>query len=282
MIHKSGDNTMKVDLHIHTTFSDGKFTPEQVVKKANELKLYAIAITDHDTVDGILPAIIESKKYKGLEIIPGIELSTYHGDQEVHILGYYIDYGDLNLKNQLLELQQHRKKRLEKILAKLNNIDVNISINDVNKYSDGTSVGRPHIAQALIEKGYVSSIKEAFDKYLGKGRPAYVPRKKLTPFEAIKLIQNSNGIPVLAHPGLLEDDSIIYELINNGILGIEVIHKDHTQDDTNRYIKIALEHNLLLTGGSDSHGEEPLILGSLNIPLEYAIKLKKAAEILYR
>jgi len=270
---------MKVDLHIHTTFSDGLLKPEEVVKKAYELNLQAIAITDHDTVDGVLPAIIESRKYKGLEVIPGIELSTYHGDQEVHILGYYINYNDLALKKVLLDLQQNRKIRLEKILAKLNDINIKVDILDVYKFSKGASIGRPHIALAMMERGYVSSIKEAFEKYLGKGKTAYVPRRKLLPSDAIKLIIKSNGIPVLAHPGLLENDTIIPELINNGIMGIEVIHKEHMQDDISCYTKLAQENNLLLTGGSDSHGETPLLLGSLNIPLEYAIKLKEVAKL---
>jgi len=271
---------MKVDLHVHTTFSDGLLTPQQVVKKAFKLNLQVIAITDHDTVDGVLPALIEAKNYKRPEVIPGIELSTHWNDQEVHILGYYIDFEDINLKKQLLDLQQNRIKRLEIILAKLNDVDVQINYEDVFKYSRGTSVGRPHVALALIEKGYVSSIKEAFEKYLGKGRPAYVPRKKLTPFDAIKIIKKSNGIPVLAHPGLLENDSIISELISDGIMGIEVIHKDHSQGDTAYYTKLALENNLLLTGGSDSHGEDPLLLGTLNVPLEYAIKLKEAIKFI--
>jgi len=269
---------MKADLHVHTTCSDGLLTPEKVVKKAFEINLGAIAITDHDTIDGILPACVEAKKYKGLEVIPGIELSTYHQDQEVHILGYYINYDDFDLKCHLLDLQQSRKNRLEKILTKLNNLNVKIDLNDVYKHSQGASVGRPHIAQALVEKGYVSSIKEAFEKYLGKGKPAYVPREKITPFEAIKLIKKAKGVPVLAHPGLLEDDSIIPELINSGIMGIEVIHKDHTQEDTRYYTKLARERNLLLTGGSDSHGEEPLLLGALDISLEYATKLRETAK----
>ncbi|NLZ54042.1 MAG: phosphatase, partial [Thermoanaerobacteraceae bacterium] len=164
---------------------------------------------------------------------------------------------------------------LEKILIKLNNIGIQISIKDVYKKAQGSSLGRPHVALALIEKGYVNSIQEAFEKYLGKGRPAYVPREKLTPFDAIKIIKKSNGIPVLAHPGLLENDSIIPELISNGLMGIEVIHKDHTQTNTAHYTKLALENNLLLTGGSDSHGEVPLLLGTLDVPLEYVSKLRK-------
>lgn len=267
---------MKVDLHLHTTYSDGLLTPEEVVRKAVALGLQTIAITDHDTVDGILPAIVEVRKYKGFEVIPGIELSSHCNGQEVHILGYYIDYEDLNLQKILLDLQENRKKRLEKIIVKLNNMGINIDIKDVQKKALGSSLGRPHIALALMEKGHVSSTKEAFEKYLAKGRPAYVPRKKLTPFDAIKIIKESGGIPVLAHPGLLEDDSIIPELISNGLMGIEVIHKEHTEAQTAYYTNVALAKNLLLTGGSDSHGEEPLLLGTLNVPYEYVDKLKEA------
>lgn len=271
---------MKIDLHIHTTYSDGLLTPAQVIREAFRLNLKAIAITDHDTIDGISPALNEAEKYHGLEVIPGVELSTDLDGEEVHILGYYLNYNDLNLRTTLVSFQQERKARLEKIITKLNSIGVDISIKDVFVKSHGASLGRPHVALAMIEKGYAGSVQEAFEKYLNKGKPAYVPREKLTPLNAINIIKQSNGIPVLAHPGLLGDQSIINKILEYGIMGIEVIHSDHSPAQTAHYKKLALDNNLLLTGGSDSHGETPLLLGSLDVPLKYASKLKEAKKAL--
>ena len=178
---------MRADLHLHTTFSDGKLTPQQVVKEAWKL-------------DGVPLALDEAKKYSNLEVIPGIELSTDWGGQEIHILGYYIDYDDVNFKAVLSKLQQRRENRIEKIVEKLKDININISFYEVSKKSSGSSLGRPHVASVLIEKGYAASVKDAFSKYLGRGKPAYVPRGKLTPFDAIDMVKQSKGIPVLAHP----------------------------------------------------------------------------------
>ena len=166
---------MKVDLHIHTIYSDGLLTPEQVVKKAFELDLKAISITDHDTIDGISSAMNEVEKCPGLEVIPGIELSTDWGGDEIHILGYYLNYKDLDLRTRLSNFQQKRRIRVERIISKLQNMGIDVSIKDVK--SRGSSLGRPHVASALIRKGYATSVQEAFDKYLNKGKPAYVPRK---------------------------------------------------------------------------------------------------------
>lgn len=270
---------MCIDLHIHTIFSDGLLTPEQVVNKAIKLNLKAIAITDHDTVDGIRPALNEAKKYTEFEVVPGVELSTDWHSEEIHILGYYIDHNDLNLRTALVSFQQKRSERVEKIIAKLKNMGIDISIKDVYAKSKGTSLGRPHIALALVEKGYVGSVQEAFKNYLNKGKPAYVPKEKLTPFSAIDIIKQSSGIPVLAHPGLLEDSSIINELISYGIMGIEVVHKNHNKAQVDYFTKLALNNNLLLTGGSDSHGETPLLLGSFDIPLDYFYRLKEIKRI---
>lgn len=270
---------MYIDLHVHTTFSDGLLTPEQVVKMAIKLNLKAIAITDHDTVDGIRPALDEAKKYTGFEVVPGVELSTDWNNEEIHILGYYIDYNNSNLRTVLLSFQQKRRKRIEEIIAKLKNMGINISIEDVCAKSKGSSLGRPHIALVLVEKGYVGSVQEAFKNYLNKGKPAYVPKEKLTPFSAIDIIKQNSGIPVLAHPGLLEDNSIINELISYGIMGIEVVHKSHNKPQVAYYTKLALDNNLLLTGGSDSHGETPLLLGSFDIPLDYFYRLKEIKRI---
>lgn len=266
---------MYVDLHVHTTFSDGLLAPQQVVKKAFELKLKAVAITDHDTVKGIQPALDAAKSYKGIEVVPGIEFSTEYFGEEVHILGYYIDFCDKNLNEFLTDLQEGRKKRIYKIVSKLQSLRIDIFEDEVFAKSKGASIGRPHVAMVLCDKGYVNSIEEAFEKYLSKDAPAYVPKEKITPFYAVDLIYKKHGIPILAHPGLLKNKNIVSELISYGIKGIEVIHKDHTKEDIQLYAKLAKDNNLLLTGGSDSHGETPLLLGSFNVPVEYFYKLKE-------
>lgn len=266
---------MKVDLHIHTTFSDGRLTPSEVVKISHERGLKFIAITDHDTVDGIPEALDEERKLGSPEVIPGIEINTNYHDDEVHILGYFIDYEKSYLKQLLGELLKKRIERTRRIAEKLNQIGINISFEEIKLKAPGPAIGRPHVAMALIEKGYTCSIEDAFERYLNPGRPAYVERHKLSPFDAIDIIKKSDGIPVLAHPGLLHDKKIIDELIKGGIMGIEVYHKDHDKSLVAHYMKLAKENNLLMTGGSDSHGETPLLLGTLNIPVEFALKLKK-------
>ncbi|HHW02782.1 MAG TPA: PHP domain-containing protein [Thermoanaerobacterales bacterium] len=265
---------MKVDLHIHTTFSDGRLTPAEVVKISHEMGLRAIAITDHDTVEGIPYAIEESRKYKNIEVIPGIEINTYYSDQEVHILGYFIEYNNVELKKKLSDLLQKRIERTRKITEKLIQLGINITFEEIKSRAQGPSIGRPHVARALIDKGYANSIEDAFDKFLNPGRPAYVPRYKITPFDAVDIIKLSNGIPVLAHPGLLGKKQIINELIDYGIMGIEVYHKDHNMEQVKYYMNIASEKKLLMTGGSDSHGETPLLLGTLDIPREFVLELK--------
>jgi len=266
---------MGIDLHIHTKFSDGTLSPEQVVNKAIQLNLSAIAITDHDTTEGIYPALKKAKS-TSLEVIPGIELSTHYSEQEVHILGYYFDYQGAYINNILKKLQQKRVDRAKKIVEKLNQLGIEISYERVRTIASGPSIGRPHIAEAMIEKHYVNSMKEAFDKFIGEDAPAYVHRAKLTPFEAINIIKQANGIPVLAHPGLLKDQSIIYDLIDNGIMGLEVYHSKHDENQTEYYIKVASENGLLMTGGSDSHGEEPLLLGTISVPDKVLSELKKS------
>lgn len=265
---------MKIDLHIHTTFSDGKLTPAQIVQKSQAIGLKAIAITDHDTANGIPPAIDEANKYRNIEVVPGIEINTYYNGEEIHILGYYIDYDSAELKYILSDILKKRVERAVKIVEKLKQLGINISFNDISKKATGPSIGRPHIAQILIEKGYVESMEEAFEKFLNPGSPAYVPRYKLTPFYAIDLIKKSRGIPVLAHPGLLHSNQIIDELVDYGIMGIEVYHKDHTYVQVKALIDFATEKNLLMTGGSDCHGDYPLLLGTLDVPYEFLQRLK--------
>lgn len=257
---------MKFDLHVHTSFSDGKFSPKEVVNKSVEKGLNGIGITDHDTVSGIDSAIEESKKYKDFSIIPGIEFSSIYLDEEVHILGYFIDYNDDELLKATEILINSRQDRAEKIISKLNEVGISINMKDVLEHS-GKNIGRLHIAEALVKKRVVGHTQEAFELYLGRGKPAYVERYKLSTKDAIKLIHDTGGIAVLAHPGLLKNKDVIEYTISSGINGIECVHSKHNSNDIKRFKKLAKDNNLLITGGSDFHGV-PDILGNYYVDFE--------------
>ncbi|MBP2071668.1 PHP domain-containing protein [Thermoanaerobacterium butyriciformans] len=267
------------DLHIHTTKSDGTCKPKEVVQMAKNANLSAIAITDHDTLDGIDEAKEASELY-GIEIIPGIELNSYDDRQDIHILGYFIDYKNNDLLEKLKDIRKSRINRAKLIISKLNEIGINITYDDVLSHTKESFsfIGRPHIAKAIVEAGYAKSVKEAFDKYIGEDKPAYVKRYRLHPFDSIKMIINAGGIPVLAHPGLLIDKEIIKHLITNGLKGIEVYHSKHSRADTEFFKNFALENNLLITGGSDFHGVDvdgEYLLGTVKLDYKYIEKLKE-------
>ncbi|SNX55446.1 PHP domain-containing protein [Thermoanaerobacterium sp. RBIITD] len=269
---------MFADLHIHSTESDGSNKPKDVVKLSKRNGLCAIAFTDHDTVSGIDEAKSASIMYD-IELIPGIEINSFDGHQDVHILGYFIDYKNENFLNELKSISDSRILRAKKIINKLNELRINISYNDVLSFTNERFIGRPHIARALVKGGYVGSVKEAFDRYIGDACPAYVERYRLHPFKSIKLILESGGIPVLAHPGLLKDNNIIDSLIKNGLKGIEVFHSKHSESDTLFYKNYAEKNNLLITGGSDFHGIEldgKNLLGTIKLDYSYVEKLKEA------
>lgn len=269
---------MFADLHIHTTKSDGTYKPKEVVYLAKKAGLSIIAITDHDTLEGIDEAIHASKIFD-VEIIPGIELNSYDGKQDVHILGYFINHNNKDFLGRLAEIRDSRISRAKLMIQKLNGIGVNINYDDVLKYAKESYIGRPHIARAIVEAGYSKSVKEVFDRYIGEGQPAYVERYRLHPFESIKMIKDIGGIPVLAHPGLLKDKKIISHLIENGLKGIEVYHSKHSKDDTAFFKNFAIENNLLITGGSDFHGidvDGKYLLGTVKLDYEYVVKLKES------
>lgn len=265
---------MLFDLHVHTNFSDGEFSPEEVVNKAFNKGLNGIAITDHDTVSGINIASKHGNTYENFFVIPGIELGTIYNNEEVHILGYFIDYNNNELINITKKLRSSRIERAIKILTKLNELGININIKEVMAYSSNDNIGRPHIAKALLEKNYVKSIQEAFDLYLDRGKPAYFERYHLTIDETIRLIHSVGGISVLAHPGLLKDESIINYTINKGIDGIECVHSKHTIVEIETYKNIAISNKLIITGGSDFH-RDPEILGDFCVDLEEIPKMKE-------
>ncbi len=246
---------MLYDLHVHTTASDGVETPEQVIMKAVQIGLAGIAITDHDTVDGLEPAL-EFIRAKGIniDIIPGIELNTDFGDDELHILGYFINYHDEQLNRRLMEIRTQRYERAEKMVGKLQAIGLSISFEQVQKLARGDLIGRPHIARALQQSGYVLSEEEAFRKYIDRDKPGYVPRYKFLPIEAIELINQAGGISILAHPGLIKDSRRISEIICMGVEGLEIYYPEHSSDQIMEFTDLAKQQNLLITGGSDFHG----------------------------
>lgn len=245
---------MKYDLHVHTSFSDGLLSPADVVDMAIDKGLNGIAITDHDTILGIDQAINQGNKYKDIDIIPGIEFGCIFSNEEVHILGYFIDHTDFQLNQIIRKLRSSRIDRAIKIIEKLKELGISISLLDVKTYSTEDNIGRPHIARTMVDNKYVENIKEAFDKYLNRGKPAYVERYQLSIIETISLIKSIKGLSVLAHPGLLKDTSIIEYCIANGINGIECIHSKHTSENVKLFTDLANKNNLIITGGSDFHG----------------------------
>ena len=261
---------MKADLHLHTTASDGKLSPEEMVRLAVKERLDVIAITDHDTIDGVSPAISEAKDYSSLSVIAGVELSTDVPLGEIHMLGYFLDYHDVTLGNRLNKLRASREQRALKMVNKLSDLGMKIDLKRVKELAQGGSVGRPHIAQVLLESGYVSTFKEAFDKYIGRNGPAYAEREKMTPADSVKMIKNAGGLPVLAHPANIEDvETLIPELKNEGLMGIEVFYTKYTTEIISRLLTLASRFKLVATGGTDYHhfqdGVEDLI-GTVSIP----------------
>lgn len=268
------------DLHIHTTASDGLLTPTEVVEWAIIKKVRAIGITDHDNVNGINEAICASL-HLNIEIVPGIELNSQYLDEEIHILGYFIDYKSKKLEEKLGFIRDSRYSRMIKIISKLNLMGIKIDFENLKINSNSTSIGRPHIARVLVEKGYASNMKAAFDKYLGRNRPAYVERYRLSVGEGIELIESIGGVPVIAHPGLIAKKKYIDEILDLGIKGIEVYHTKHDANITSELLKTAKEKKLLITGGSDCHGmfvnKEP-ILGNVFVDYSLVQQIKKASK----
>ena len=245
---------MKIDLHLHTTFSDGKLSPEELLKYAYENHYGCISITDHDSTFGYQDAKKHVSKYP-LELIPGVEVSTNYQGNDVHILGYYMDVEDVELNEMLKKIYDSRYGRAMQIVENLKTLGMHLEWTDVLKYAgENKYVGRPHIARAMIEKGFCKTIKEVFDNYLNNDSPVYVPKYRIETEAAIKTIKQAGGIPVIAHPGRLEDDALIYDFIEMGIMGIEVYYASHSSGQIKLYEQIALEHNLIRTGGSDFHG----------------------------
>jgi len=263
---------MRADLHLHTTASDGRLTPQELVRKAVELKLDVIAITDHDSVEGVPPALEAAQSFTQLMVIPGVEINTDVPKGEVHILGYFLNYRNPELNRTLGELRNSRYERGKKMVAKLVELGINIDWRRVEELAGKGSIGRPHIAQAMLEQGYVSSLREAFTKYIGRNGPAYVEREKLTPIEAVKVVLEADGLPVLAHPADIEPlEPFLLQLKKAGIIGIEIYYDGYDSKTIARLKRFARKLDLIACGGSDFHGLDEYIgadIGSVNLPRE--------------
>ncbi len=277
----------RVDLHVHTTHSDGSSTPAEVVRLARQAGVTALAITDHDIATGLAEATATGLQY-GIEVIPGIEISSMYGNSELHMLGYFLDHRQTELNERLAVLRQSRHRRNPQIIERLQAMGIEITYEEVRALAGTDSVGRPHIARVLMEKGVVATAKEAFDQFLAEGRPAYVPRLLPSPAEAIQWIKAAKGLAVLAHPtwiktveGTLSD--LVRQLKADGLDGVEVHYSTHTARQTREYLGLAKQLGLLVTGGSDFHGltkpdiEIGLGKGALHVPDTLLPPLRAAA-----
>ena len=276
----------RIDLHLHTTHSDGSQSPTEVVRLAHEAGVSALAITDHDITTG-LPEAIAAGQELGIEIIPGIEISSRHGESELHVLGYFLKWEDAQLNARLMTLRESRHRRNPKIIELLQAAGIDITYDEVRAVAGSDSVGRPHIARVLMDKKVVTTAKEAFDRFLAEGKAAYVPRDLPAPIDAIRWIKDAGGLAVLAHPtwvktteGTLTD--LARQLKEQGLDGVEVHYSTHTPRQTRTYLSLAKQLGLLVTGGSDFHGmtkpdiEVGIGKGSLHVPDHLLPKLKDA------
>ncbi len=273
-----------LELHCHTTCSDGTLTPTQLAQAAVKAGVFALAITDHDTLSGWNEAIAAAKPYN-LEIIPGVELSTVHNDRSLHILGFYPDADKLS--DPISERLEGRKRRAQAMVAKLEALGYPISLPQLG---EGVAASRPHLAMALVEAGYVQSTEEAFSRWLGDDKPAYVHYEKLSISEGVALLRNSGAVPVWAHPYLFRGgkvEDVLKELVDVGLMGIEVYHPCHSPKERKHLEQLCTQYGLLMTGGSDYHGPSPdgkstnrITLNMLHLPLSLLDPIKHAAQTL--
>lgn len=271
----------RVDLHTHSTASDGELEPAQLVQLAIERGLTCIALTDHDSAAGIDAAVFASRG-TSLKVIPGVELSADVPQAEVHVLGYFLDWHDPHFEEMLVKFREGRYGRAEKMVRKLTALGMPISFDRVKEIAGDASIGRPHVAQALLEAGHVATLPEAFDRYIGRNGPAYVERFRLTPEDAVALILSAGGVPVLAHPR--EVTSYVEPMVRAGMLGLEVFYGTYDDATIQSLSRLARQYGLIATGGSDFHGLNKMAhlggLGEVNVPPEVVEKLRvKAAQV---
>jgi predicted metal-dependent phosphoesterase TrpH len=269
---------MFADLHLHTHFSDGTFSPEEVAQRASRLGIKALALTDHDSVEGC-DRMEAACRSLGIEYAPGTELTAQRDGNEVHLLGYFLDTRNPLLLEELRKFQLVRQERIHKIVECINKLGVPLKVESVFAIANCQAPGRPHVGRALVQEGFCNSLDEAFERFLKKNRPAWVPKFKMSAFDAMDLIHAAGGLAVMAHPGLNSSDEFIPILMQHGLDGIECYHSKHTPSMTAHYIRMAMQNKLLITGGSDCHGNskgKPLI-GKVRLPIDCWQKLKEAA-----
>jgi hypothetical protein len=278
-------NVGRCDLHTHTEASDGMQSPEENVRLAKEKGLIAVAITDHDTVAGVKEASEAGEKY-GITVVPGVEISTRAGGKDIHVLGYYVDPTNERFLTRLEGLRDTRALRNEAIITKLRELGIKITLEAVirgigRELKPDESMGRPHIADELVRLGAATDMRDAFNNYLAEGAAAYVSPPRITPEEACNWIIEAGGAPVLAHPGLYGDDPLVQGILERGTFkGIEVYHSDHEPADSERYLAMADQYGLVITGGSDFHGARQGVIfhgdiGSVTVSVEVLEQLKK-------
>ena len=268
-----------VDLHSHTTASDGARSPRELVRLAARHGVRVLAVTDHDSTSG-LPEAIDEAAHHGIEIVPGLEINCDVPGAEIHVLGYCVDWQAEWFEAFLAEQRAERTARVHRIVERLTELGVPLTAEEVFAICKEGSPGRPHVAQAMIKRGYVKSVREAFDRYLRADGPANVPRRRLTPVEAVTVIRRARGVPVLAHPGLADRDALIPELVQAGLAGIETYYPEHSAGQIEAYRALCRAHDLVATGGSDYHGPHTgraSTLGSPHVPLEVWHELRNRA-----
>jgi 3',5'-nucleoside bisphosphate phosphatase len=273
---------LKYDLHLHTTESDGRLTPTELVKLARSRGLKVIAVTDHDSIGGIDEALREANNERRITVVPGVEINTDLASGELHVLGYFLDYNNPELKASLGKIRESRVGRAEKMVEKLHGLGLQVEWQRIQDLARGESICRPHIAQAMLEKGYVASEREAFDKYIGRNGPAYVEREKIKPVDAVRIIIKAGGLPVLAHPADIQElDSMLTELIAAGLVGMEVYYGQYDKPTVARLLQVANSYKLITTGGTDYHHFQDGVevpMGSVDIPDDCVRKLFELAK----
>ena len=272
---------MFADLHLHTNFSDGTYTPEELAREGKKHSLAAMALTDHDTVEGC-PRMATACGELDIEFISGTELTAESGGIELHLLGYCIDLNNQKLLTEVGRFQLVRQNRIREMVARLNELKIPLEAEAVFKIANCRSPGRPHVARALVQAGLCKNLDEAFERFLKVNRPAWVPKFKMSATDAIALVHQAGGVAVMAHPGLNRTDDVIPKMVDAGLDGLECFHSKHSTATSNHYLQMADHFGLLVTGGSDCHGMnkgKPLI-GSVKIPYSHVTRLKeKAAQI---
>jgi predicted metal-dependent phosphoesterase TrpH len=263
------------DLHLHTTFSDGTYSPEELTAEAKRFGLIALALTDHDTVEGC-PRMKAACEAAQIEFVPATEITAEINGIELHMLGYFLDIENPTLLRQMNNFQTGRQERIREIVARLRKLQIPLEEADVFGLANCKSPGRPHVARALIQRKVCATLDEAFERFLKKNRPGWVPKEKISAADALDLIHEADGLAVVAHPGLARTEEALPALLEAGIDGIECFHTKHSPAASEYYVSVAEQHNLLVTGGSDCHGMnkgKPLV-GSIKLPYEYVRQMK--------